>query len=303
MSRYESTAGYHTPVLLHESVDALMSDSSGVYVDATLGGGGHSRLILSRMNAKGRLFGFDQDLDAVENVPSDERFIFVHANFRFISHFMKYYGVSEVNGILADLGVSSHHFDAPERGFTYRENVDLDMRMNKTGVLKAADVLNTYTPAGLQEVFSKYGEVRNAKTLATLVCQFRENVPFEKTADLLEVIDRCFRGDKKRYSAQVFQSLRIEVNDEMGALYDLLRCGAEWLAPGGKMVVISYHSIEDRMVKRFFRERTKASGLAGIDEESAALKVVTRKPILPKEDEIVKNSRAASARMRIAEKI
>ncbi|MCB0599483.1 MAG: 16S rRNA (cytosine(1402)-N(4))-methyltransferase RsmH, partial [Phaeodactylibacter sp.] len=242
---------YHEPVLASESIGALAIRPEGVYVDATFGGGGHSGLILEKLGPEGRLLGFDQDEDALANVPGDERFTFVHHNFRFMKRFLRLHRINEVDGILADLGVSSHQLDVPERGFSYRFDAALDMRMSRQQEKTAATVVNSYGPDALQEVFSRYGEVRNARTLAQRIAEEREHRPIETIGAFLAVVEPVVRGHRARYLSQVFQALRIEVNDEMGVLKEFLEQALDVLKPGGRLAVITYHSIEDRMVKNF----------------------------------------------------
>jgi len=300
----EQTHTYHTPVLLEECIDALNIKPEGVYVDATFGGGGHSRPILERMTAKGRLFGFDQDKRAQDNAIDDSRFAFVRANFKYISHFIKYYGAEGVDGVLADLGVSSHHFDEPSRGFSYRFDTMLDMRMNQHVTITAQDVLATYSQQQLQHIFSVYGELRNARTFSAAICEARKMAPISKVSQLLDLIGRVYRGDRQKYTSQVFQALRIEVNDEMGTLELFLERAVTSLLSGGRLVVISYHSLEDKVVKRILRGDD--SGRAYTDDYGRRIDVVrqiTRKPIVPSAEEIERNSRAASAKLRVIEKI
>ena len=296
---------YHLPVLAKESIGGLAIKKEGVYVDATFGGGGHSRLILEALATDGQLLGFDQDEDAKGNVLEDERFTFVHHNFRFLKRFLRLYGHRKVNGILADLGVSSHQLDVAERGFSYRFDAALDMRMNQSQELSAANVLSTYSTEALQSLFSRYGEVRNAKTLAQHIVNERKQEPIETIGQFLNILEPMIRGHRARYLSQVFQALRIEVNDEMGALEDFLKQSLEALAPKGRLVVISYHSIEDRMVKNFF----KTGNIKGEQEKdfygniTRPFKVITKKALLPTDEEISQNPRARSAKLRIGEKI
>lgn len=296
---------YHIPVLLGECLDALIVDPDGVYVDVTFGGGGHSKEILNRLTAKGRLFGFDQDEDAVSNAIVDERFVMVHGNFKFLKHFMTYYGHTEVQGVLADLGVSSFHFNEAERGFSYRFDAALDMRMNTSAMITAQDVLMNYTQGELQSMFSEYGEIRNSKSLAKVIVETRRDGKIVKTSDLLRVIDKMYRGDRQKYASQVFQSLRIEVNDEMGVLRRFMGEGLDLLASGGRMVVMSYHSLEDKIVKQYMRSGS-GKDVMEYDSFGRAVRLynsITRKPILPSQEEIKRNSRAASAKLRVTEKI
>ncbi len=296
---------YHQPVLLDDSVSYLVSDSSGVYVDVTYGGGGHSEAVLSRLSADGALFAFDQDVDSHDNIINDERLIFIRANFSHLSRFMDYYHIDGVDGVLADLGVSSHHFDEQERGFSYRFDATLDMRMNQSSDMTAADIINSYSQEGLQDVFSRYGEVRNSKTLAKAIVQQRLSDKITTVASLLDILDKVYRGDKMRYCAQVFQALRIEVNDEFGVLERVLVDSMNLLKPGGRLVVISYHSLEDKIVKRFFRDNN-FDGVRLEDEYGRLknkLKPMFSKPILPGREEVLGNSRAASAKLRVAVKL
>ena len=244
---------YHVPVLLHESLEGMDIHPDGVYVDVTFGGGGHSREILRRLGDEGRLYGFDQDADAEQNIPDDERFVFVRSNFRYLYNFMRYYDeVGEVDALLADLGVSSHHFDDRERGFSFRFEGSLDMRMNTRAGQTAADVLNNYTEEQLADVFYLYGELKNARRLAAAVVAYRTGKkPILTSGDLLEIVTPFIGRDKeKKFLAQVFQALRIEVNDEMRALREMLGASLKVLRPGGRLVVITYHSLEDRLVKK-----------------------------------------------------
>ncbi len=245
---------YHTPALLQESIDGLNIRPGGVYVDVTFGGGGHSREILSRLGAGGRLLSFDQDEDAAQNRIEDERFVFVRSNFRFLKNFLRYHNVSEVDGILADLGVSSHHFDDSSRGFSFRMPGDLDMRMNRQISKTAANVLNEYSIEKLSDIFFFYGELKNARKIALAVTDFRQSSPIATISDFLQVIRPFIPKEKEnKILAQAFQALRIEVNDEMEALKELLLQGLQVLKPGGRFGVISYHSLEDRLVKNFFK--------------------------------------------------
>jgi len=298
------TSDYHRPVLLSESVDWLITDRKGVYLDVTYGGGGHSREVLSRLDKEALLIGVDQDLDAQQNIIDDERLLFVQSNFAYISHFLDYYGIGGVDGVLADLGVSSHHFDEAERGFSYRYDAKLDMRMNQSAQRTAADILHAYGVQGLQEIFSLYGEVRNSRTLANAIVESRRVAKIEMVADLERIIDRVYRGDRHRYSAQVYQALRIEVNDELEVLKDLLLGAMQALKSGGRLVVISYHSLEDKLVKQLFRDNNFEKKKM-VDEYGRSLNVLeplTKKPVTPPEEEIAINSRAASAKMRVAQK-
>ena len=297
-------SAYHLPVLAYESVNALAIKENGIYVDATFGGGGHSKIILEQLGDKGRLYSFDQDEDAKANAIKDERFNFIESNFRHLKRFLRLYGVQKVDGILADLGVSSHQLDVPERGFSFRFQSELDMRMNQTGEQTAATILNTYSAAELQQVFSRFGEVRNAKSLAHKITNERSIQSFQTISDLLRVVEPMIRGQRHKYLAQVFQALRMEVNDEYGALVDLLSQCIELLRPGGRLVVISYHSIEDRLVKDFFcfGNNNGAPIKDFYGNIYRPYKILTKKAILPDEAEIKRNSRARSAKMRIGER-
>jgi 16S rRNA (cytosine1402-N4)-methyltransferase len=285
-------------------IDGLVTNPDGVYVDATFGGGGHSRLILDHLGAQGKLIGFDQDEDALANVPEDERFIFVQHNFRFLKRFLKLHRIREVDGIMADLGVSSHQLDVPERGFSFRFDAPLDMRMNQQQEETAAALLQRLTAEELQDILSRFGEVRNAKTLAEQLVAEQRVKPIQTIGEFLAVVDPLVRGNRARYLAQVFQALRIAVNDEMGALEDFLNQCLEVLKPGGRLVVLSYHSLEDRMVKHFL----KTGNVEGVQEKDfygnidRPFKVLTKKAELPTEEEIERNSRARSAKLRVGER-
>ncbi len=295
---------YHVPVMLTECLEGLQLKPDGVYVDVTFGGGGHSRAIVERLTT-GKLVAFDQDDDAAKNVWEDERLIFVNQNFRHVKRYLKLYKLAPVDGILADLGVSSYQIDTPERGFSTRFDAELDMRMDTASQLTAADVLNTYTADALQDVFSKYGEVRNSKTLALAIVDARGKAPLQTIADLKAVAEPLGRGNINRYLAQVFQALRIEVNQEMQVLEEFLTDAAEVLKPGGRLVVMSYHSLEDRLVKNYMKAGT-ASGEPEKDlfgRSSLPFKVITRKPVEATREELKRNPRSRSARLRVAEKI
>ena len=296
---------YHNPVLLEESVSAIMGDASGVYADATFGGGGHSALILSRLSRKGRLLAFDKDADALENAPQDKRLTLIHNNFRFIHNFALLYDV-EFDGILADLGVSSHQFDTEERGFSFRFDAALDMRMNTEADRTAADVVNTYPVEKLEEILRLYGEVENPGKVAKLIEAARRIAPIETTGDLNKAVESALPpyADHK-WLAKLYQALRIEVNEEMRSLEKFLQGAAASLKQGGKLAVITYHSLEDRMVKNFI----KTGNVEGNEQRdvygnsTVPMKAVNRKPILPAEEEIQTNTRARSAKLRIAERI
>ncbi|MBX2889554.1 MAG: 16S rRNA (cytosine(1402)-N(4))-methyltransferase RsmH [Saprospiraceae bacterium] len=303
---------YHESVLLRESIENLRVVPGGIYVDATFGGGGHSRLILEKLGGKGHLYAFDQDEDAKRNTEqqpfsANPSFTFVHSNFRHLKRQLRAEVVrpGTVNGILADLGVSSYQFDTPERGFSYRFEAALDMRMNTQDGQTAADVLNEYDADELQRVFSELGEVRNSKTLAQAAVRLREQKPFRTTGDLLELCGKNLMGERMRYLSQVFQALRMEVNDELGALEDLLKEAYEMLAPGGRLAIITFHSLEDRMVKHFL----KTGNVAGEQEKdfygniTRPFELVTKKPIEPSDEEISQNPRARSAKLRVGQKL
>ncbi len=293
---------YHRPVLLMESVDALVEDKAGVYVDCTFGGGGHSREILSRLGESGRLISFDQDEDAWENSLNDDRFELVKQNFRFLKNNLRYLGIKKVSGVLADLGVSSHQFDTAERGFSIRFDGDLDMRMNKSQKLTAAKILNTYEEEKLADVFFYYGELKSARRMAREIVSERKLNPIKTIGQLKQIFHYIPKNKENKILAQLFQSLRIEVNDEMAALRELLvQCG-DLIESGGKLVMISYHSLEDRLVKRYMK-----TGLFEGEPErdvfgnwEAPFKVVQSKVIIPDEKEIEENPRARSAKMRVA---
>lgn len=296
---------YHIPVLLKETVDGLNINPDGVYVDVTFGGGGHSREILSRLSLKGHLYSFDQDEDAEQNIIQDKRFTFVRSNFRYIKNWMRYYGIEQVDGILADLGVSSHHFDAQERGFSFRFDAPLDMRMNQKAQRTAADILNEYTESQLADIFYLYGELRNARKIAATVVKNRANRPIKTTGDFMEIIKMFFEKDReKKELAKVFQALRIEVNQEMQALKEMLTASATILKPGGRLSVLTYHSLEDRMVKNLI----KTGNVEGHVEKdffgntNAPLKMINNKVIMASEEEQASNPRSRSAKLRIAEK-
>ena len=296
---------YHIPVLLEESVDGLNLQPDGIYVDVTYGGGGHSRRILERLQG-GKLVAFDQDEDALQNLIDDERLIFVGHNFKFLKNFLRYHGIEKVDGILADLGVSSHDFDQPDRGFSFRFDGNLDMRMNQSAEKDAAKVINEYDVARLGVLFREYGEIQNWRNLSQTIEQARNIQKIVTIPQFLNAISRCVPAKiEKKYLAQVFQALRIEVNGEMEALEAFLVSTLELLKPGGRLVVISYHSLEDRMVKNFMR----SGRIDGKTEQDffghyhLPLEVITRKVIVPDEKETALNPRARSAKLRIAQKL
>ena len=296
---------YHVPVLLKESVDGLGIRPSGVYVDVTFGGGGHSREILSRLGDGGRLFGFDQDADAEANVPGDARFTFVRSNFRYLKNWMRYHGVDSIDGLIADLGVSSHHFDDETRGFSFRFDAPLDMRMNKRDGMTAADVLNKYDEARLADVFYLYGELKNSRRIASAIAKARASKPLATTQDLIDATAQLLKREReKKDMAKVFQALRIEVNHEMDALKEMLAAATELLKPGGRLSVITYHSLEDRMVKNVIRTGN-AEGTVKQDfygRVSTPYTAVNNKVITPSEAEQEDNPRSRSAKLRIAER-
>jgi len=295
---------YHIPVLLEESVNGLEIKENGDYVDVTFGGGGHSREIFSRLKS-GRLFAFDQDEDAAANVIHDDRFFFIRHNFKYIRNFLKYYQVDKVDGILADLGVSSHDFDVAERGFSFRFDGDLDMRMNRDSSQTAADIVNTYSEIQLRTIFREYGEIDNAGRLARQLVEARNKKTLKTIGQFREAIAPCVsRLQESKYLAKVFQALRIETNKEMDVLREFLEQSIELLKPGGRLVVITYHSLEDRMVKNFMR----SGDMSGKQEQDffgnvdSPLVAINRRVIVPGEEELEMNPRARSAKLRIAEK-
>ena len=296
---------YHNPVLLTPSVDALVLNPDGIYADATFGGGGHSRAILERLSPKGRLIAFDRDADAAANAPEDERFKLIHNNFRFIHNYALIEAPEGLDGILADLGVSSHQFDTAERGFSFRFDGPLDMRMNVQGAKTAADIVNSYTQEELERIFKIYGEVDGARKLAQLIVAARSRSQILSTGDLGNAIAGALPSfAEHKYLAKIYQALRIEVNDEMRSLEKFLAGAAKSLKAKGRLAVITYHSLEDRLVKNFIRSG-RTDGVESKDMygcSAAPLKAVNRKPILPEESEIEGNTRARSAKLRIAEK-
>lgn len=307
------SCNYHIPVLLRESVEALVTKSDGTYVDVTFGGGGHSREIMSRLGQSGRLFSFDQDADAEDNanitnhdgicLAKDDRWTFVRSNFRFLKNWMRYYGIDGVDGILADLGVSSHHFDDESRGFSFRFNSPLDMRMNKRGGITAADILNNYDEEQIANVLFLYGELRQSRKIAREIVRQRGEKPILTTQDLLDAVDKCFtREREKKDITRLFQALRIEVNHEMDALREMLLSASDVLKPDGRLVVITYHSLEDRLVKNVM----KTGNIEGKQQQDFYGKIlspyslISNKPIVPTEKELTENTRSRSAKLRIA---
>jgi len=296
---------YHIPVLLKETIDALNIQPNGIYVDCTFGGGGHSNAILEKLGDNGKLIAFDQDEDARRNIPKDPRIIFVPHNFRHLQRFLKLHDINAVDGILADLGVSSHQFDEGERGFSTRFDAPLDMRMDQRQTLTAADVINNYTEQQLHKIFEQYGEVTNSKTLAKTIVELR-NVSAMRSIDAFKQSLRgVVKGNPNRYFAQVFQALRIEVNDELGALKEMLQQIPPLLKPGCRTAIITFHSLEDRLVKNFFRrgtfEETEENPFI-MNKSVNELKVITKKPIEATDEEMKRNPRARSAKLRVVEK-
>lgn len=295
---------YHLPVMPTETIDALEIKPNGVYVDVTFGGGGHSRLILEKLGTKGRLFVMDQDLDVIQNIPNDDRVTFIHSNFRYLKRMLRVEKIFEVDGILADIGVSSHQFDSSSRGFSFRFEGELDMRMNRELEQTAGDIITTYSEDALVEMFSTMGEVRNSKTLARLIVENRRKSKIRTIEEFIHLIQPAIMGSKPKYLAQVFQALRIEVNDELKALEDLLYDAYEVLKPGGIVAVITFHSLEDRIVKNFFKTGNP-EGMVEQDDYGKIFrpfKVINKKPIEPGFDEIKTNNRARSAKLRVAMK-
>ncbi len=302
----KAESGYHIPVMLPEVIEALSIKPSGTYVDATFGGGGHSAAILQCLDENGRLIAFDQDGDAKRNLPQDSRIIFIPHNFRYISRFLKLYKIEKVDGILADLGISSFQIDTPSRGFSTRFDGELNMRMDQGVTNTAADVLNKYSQDDLQKIFQNYGEVTNARTLASTIVVARKTRLFKTLSELNDVLRPLAKGNPQRYFAQVYQAIRIEVNEELKALGELLEQIPDLLSSHGRAAIITFHSLEDRLVKNFF----KAGNLDGIRETDAfgnteplKLKAISKKPVLPSGEEIKRNPRSRSAKLRVAEKI
>lgn len=304
--KIQNKMAYHRPVLLNESIEGLHIQPQGVYVDLTYGGGGHSRLILEKLGKKGRLLAFDQDPDAARNVIKDKRLQFVRANFRYMQNFLRYYGIEKVDGVLADLGISSYQIDEPERGFTFRTDSRLDMRMDPGTERSAADVLEKYPEDALFRIFRDYGELSGAKRMAHALAEARKEAPLDSSGRLESVLGTLVPARKRsKILAQVFQAIRIEVNGEIEALKEMLLQTGRWITSGGRLVVISYHSLEDRLVKNYMRsgnlEGTVEKDFYGTPQ--TGWKLISRKVIVPGEDEIQDNSRARSAKLRIAEKI
>lgn len=296
---------YHKPVMLFESVEGLAIKPDGVYVDCTFGGGGHSREILRRLTT-GKLIAFDQDSDAAANIPEGDKFLFANANFRFLVHFIRFFGYNQVDGILADLGVSSHHFDAPERGFSFRFEGKLDMRMNRQSGQTAAELISAYEEADLVRIFRDYGEIPEARRLAAAIVKARQTSRVETVEDLLTILAPLVpKKEENKFLARVFQAVRMEVNNELGSLEDLLVQIPDCLSKGGRMVFITYHSLEDRLVKNFIKNG-KTEGEVQKDlygNVQVPLKAINKKVIVPGEQEMLENSRSRSAKLRIAERI
>lgn len=294
---------YHVPVLLQQVIDGLKINPSGIYVDCTFGGGGHSKAILDKLNNEGKLIAFDQDEDAKNNVPDDERITFIPQNFRHLQRFLRLHKITMVDGILADLGVSSHQFDTPERGFSTRYNANMDMRMDQRQEQSAIDILKRYPEEKLHKIFEQYGEVTNSKTLAKIITKQRSKTSLQTIADFKNAVHGVVKGNPNKYFAQVFQALRIEVNDELGALKEMLQQSSDVLKEGGYLAIITFHSLEDRILKNFLKgvEDAKTDDVYGTKKESL-FTIITKKPIIPGDEEIKQNPRARSAKLRIAVK-
>jgi 16S rRNA (cytosine1402-N4)-methyltransferase len=299
------SSAYHVPVLLQEVIEGLNINPSGIYVDCTFGGGGHSRAILEKLDQNGKLVAFDQDADAKQNLPDDPRVVFVPHNFRYIQRFLRLNGIKEVDGLLADLGVSSHQFDEADRGFSIRFDAALDMRMDQRQDKTAADILNTYSETQLHKLFEQYGEVTNSKTLAKTIVEKRKVAKLHTIEAFKNAVSDIVKGNPNKYFAQVFQALRMEVNDETGALRELLEQIPGVLKSGGRAAIITFHSIEDRLVKVFFKNGTfeeEDENPFVMTEKLSQLKLVNRKPIVATAEEQKRNSRSRSAKLRVAEK-
>jgi 16S rRNA (cytosine1402-N4)-methyltransferase len=304
-----SQDAYHLPVLLEEALDGLNIRPEGRYVDCTFGGGGHSRGILQRLGPKGRLYAFDQDNDARRNLPPDDRITFLPHNFRHLARFLRLHDATAVDGILADLGVSSHQFDEAGRGFSFRFEGEMDMRMDRRQALTAYEVVNTWPEQQLHKLFEQYGEVTNAKTLARTIVQVRRSVSLKTIPNFKSALGSVVKGNPNKYFAQVFQALRIEVNDELGALKEMLQQIPGLLLPGGRAAIITFHSLEDRLVKNFFKkgsfldEEEDPPDPFGQSKATSLLKVITKRPVTPGEKELKENPRSRSAKLRVAERI
>ena len=300
-----SGSGYHVPVLLNEAIEGLQIRPGGIYVDCTFGGGGHSGAILERLGPQGKLIAFDQDEDARRNLPDDTRVIFVPHNFRHLQRFLRFHKIEAMDGLLADLGVSSYQFDEAARGFSTRFDAPLDMRMDRKQQVTAGEILRTWTEKDLHKMFEQYGEVTNSKTLARTIAEARQRMPLQTIQDFKDAVFAVVKGNPKKYLAQVFQALRIAVNDELGALKELLSQIPPLLRKDGRVAIITFHSLEDRIVKNFFKtgslEEVRPDSVYGTKLESPFL-VITKKPILPSATEIRQNPRARSAKLRIAQK-
>lgn len=301
---WDAHNAYHIPVLLNEAIRLLQIKPDGIYVDCTLGGGGHSRSILAQLGEKGRLFVFDQDAAAQANVPEDARVVFVPQNFRHIRRFLRLHEVDQVDGILADLGVSSHQLDAADRGFSHRFEAGLDMRMDRRQPLTAEAIIGSYSAAELKLLLERYGEVTNARTLAARIVERRAVAPIRTISDFKTAVSDCVKGNPARYFSQVFQAFRIAVNDELGALEEMLPQAEALLRPGGRLAIITFHSLEDRLVKNFFRKAPGDSDVFDLYSSGRPVtwNIITKKPVLPGEDEIRMNPRSRSAKLRVAEK-
>lgn len=302
----EFASSYHTPVLYQEVLDALNIKPDGVYIDCTFGGGGHSRGILERLNKSGKLFAFDQDEDAKKNVVDDDRMIFVPHNFRYIQRFLRLHKVQQADGILADLGVSSYQFDEGKRGFSTRFDGPLDMRMDQRQKLTATDIIRDYSEVQLHKMFEQYGEVSNSKTLARHIVQQRKQLTSQTIQQFKAMIDPLIKGNPNKYLAQVFQALRIEVNDEISALKEMLQQLPDMLKPGGRAVVITFHSLEDRVVKNFFRKGSFDEvpyNAFTFESEAEIFKIIAKKPITATEEELKRNPRSRSAKLRVVERV
>jgi 16S rRNA (cytosine1402-N4)-methyltransferase len=296
---------YHVPVMLHEVIQGLQIKPDGVYVDCTFGGGGHSKEVLSQLNEQGKLLAFDQDKDAKQNMPDDDRLIFIPHNFRHLQRFLRLHKIAKVNGVLADLGVSSYQVNQPERGFSYRFNSSLDMRMDQRQSVTASEIITRYPQEKLHKIFEQYGEVTNAKTLAKTIVEVRNTTSLHSINEFKNAILPIVKGNPNKYFAQVFQALRIELNDELGSLKEMLMQLPGVLQAGGRVAIITFHSLEDRMVKNFFKhgslEEKEVDEVYGTRSKNE-FTVITKKPMLPKDEELKNNPRARSAKLRIAEK-
>lgn len=312
-SSTDQPVNYHIPVLLEETIAAMNIQETGIYVDCTFGGGGHSKAILQQLGPEGRLIAFDQDDDARQNLAAltdgktaDERILFIPQNFRHLQRFLRLNGITAVDGIMADLGVSSHQFDEAERGFSIRQNAAMDMRMDQRQSLTAFDLVNTYTEQRLHKLFEQYGEVTNAKTLARKIVEVRQTTSLQTIDGFKNAIRETVKGNPNKYFAQVFQALRIEVNDELGALQELLQQIPSLLKPGGRVAIITFHSLEDRLVKNFFRrgsfDEPEENPFINTETKND-LRIITKKPVTASEEEMKRNSRSRSAKLRVAEKI